>query len=134
MLADIRQSSLHAPYTASKSADFAGGSIVTDTGIQMYDPRNVLIVYRYDAANQRLLAIVNGESYPLLEGVQNFTVTMEPMRSAESVRTGGSWDLLERATLLLTLKTNDLNSTPIEGPGGLSLTLSASVMPRRNAW
>src|SRR5688500_9811580 len=34
------------------------------------------------------------------EGVEAFTVRMEPMRSAASIRTGGRWDLLKRATIL----------------------------------
>lgn len=77
---------------------------------------------------------VAGKSHVMCDGVETFTVRMEPMRSADSIRTGGSWDLLKRATLLLTVKTNNNTSTKGEGIGKQTVTLSASVMPRRNAW
>jgi Tfp pilus assembly protein PilV len=132
--ANIRQSALHAPDTAALSTQFASGATVSDTGIKLYDPNNNLIIYRLDTANNRLLVIANGTSYPLLEGVEAFSVTMEPMRSSASVRTGGNWDLLKRATLFITVKTNSKTSGVGEGTGSFSLTLSASTMPRRNAW
>lgn len=134
MTATIRQSKLHAPDTTTLRTSFAAGQTVMGTGIDMYDPAGNLIIYRLDTANKRLLAVYNGNAYPLLEGVETFNVTMEPMRSAQSVRTGGPWDLLRRATLLVTMRTTNLTSGIGEGTGEMAITMSASIMPRRNAW
>jgi hypothetical protein len=134
MLATIRRCQLHAPDTSAKSTQFATGASVTDTGIDMYDNNNVLTIYRYDAANQRVNLIAGGNTRPMIEGVTAFNVTMQPMRSANSVRTGGPWDLLQRASIVLTVKTNAKTSSGTEGMGQQTLTMSASVMPRRNTW
>jgi prepilin-type N-terminal cleavage/methylation domain-containing protein len=99
ILSTIRRCKLHAPDTSSQATQFAIGATVTDTGIDMFDANDVETIYRYDAANKRILFIAGGTTHPLLEGVESFNVTLEPMRSAESVRTGGPWDLLRRATI-----------------------------------
>ena len=70
----------------------------------------------------------------MCDGVESFTVRMEPMRSAASIRTGGPWDLMKRATFLLTVKTTSDTAVKGEGIGHQTVTLSASVMPRRNTW
>jgi hypothetical protein len=59
---------------------------------------------------------------------------MEPMRSATSIKTGGGYDLLKRATVNITVRTTEENSLASETTGTQTLTLSASVMPRRNVW
>jgi type II secretory pathway pseudopilin PulG len=130
----LRQTKLHAPHTASLSAQFAGGATVTDTGIDMFDLNGQAITYTYDAANKQLLAIVGGTSHVMCDGVEGFTIRMEPMRSTDSIKTGGAWDLMKRASIVLTVKTNSNTSVEGEGIGKQSVTLSASVMPRRNAW
>jgi hypothetical protein len=56
------------------------------------------------------------------------------MRSTASAKINGPWDLLERATILMTVRTADQNSLVIESDGRVQITLSASVMPRRNTW
>ena len=134
MLSMIRRCQLHAPDSATPRTQFATGATVTDTGIDMYDANNVLNIYRYDSTNQRLNLIIAGTTRPLMEGVTAFTVTMQPMRSYNSVRTGGPWDLLQRASIVLTVKTNASTSAGSEGMGEQTMTMSASVMPRRNTW
>jgi hypothetical protein len=130
----IRQTKLHAPHTASLSAQFASGATVTDSGIDMFDLNGQAITYSYDETNKQLLATVGGTSHVMCDGVEAFTVRMEPMRSTESIKTGGSWDLLKRASIVLTVKTTNQTSVKGEGIGKQTVTMSASVMPRRNAW
>jgi hypothetical protein len=134
MTTSIRTTQLHAPDTAGLATQFAGGATVTDTGIDMYDAGNRPLTFRYDAANKRLLAVSNGTTYVMAQGVESFQVKMEPMRSSASVKTGGGWDLLRRATITLSVRTNAATALPSETTGRQVVTLSASVMPRRNAW
>jgi prepilin-type N-terminal cleavage/methylation domain-containing protein len=134
MTSMIRQTKEHAPHNSGPAGQFSGGKVVDDTGIDMFDLSGKQICYRYDAANKQLLAVVSGTPHVLCEGVQAFNVRFEPMRSPTSIKTGGAWDLVKRATVQITVKTTDKTSTKGEGVGDQTMTLSASVMPRRNAW
>jgi hypothetical protein len=66
--------------------------------------------------------------------VTDFRVKMEPMRSATSVKTGGGWDLLKRATIYLSVRNSDRTSFAGDSTIQVSVSLSNSVMPRRNSW
>ena len=134
MLAEIRNTQLHAPLTASVVTQFAGGVIVNDIGINMFTNANVPVTYQYDAANQQLLMIDNNVTHVMLHGVTAFQITMQPMQSATSLKTGGPFDLLERATITLTVQTVDHSANATETTNRQSVTLSSSVMPRKNVW
>ena len=135
VLTTVRRCKLHAPDAAAKRTDFAAGKTVTDGGITMYDQNNQLATYRYDAATKTVNFIANdGKSYPLIHGVEEFIVTLEPMRSPNAVRTGAGWDLLKRCTVQITVRTVNETALAHEGVGRVKLTLSGSVMPRRNTW
>jgi hypothetical protein len=47
---------------------------------------------------------------------------------------GGVYDRLMRATILITVRTTGNSADVNEKVGAQSLTLSTSVMPRRNVW
>jgi prepilin-type N-terminal cleavage/methylation domain-containing protein len=130
----IRTTKAHQPDSSSAASSFAVGATVTDIGIDLFDTNNVETIFRYDAPTQRILAIVGGKTYVLASGVTAFSIKMEPMRSAESIRTGGGWDLLQRATISLTVKTTGNTATSSETTNTQAITLSASVMPRPNTW
>jgi Tfp pilus assembly protein PilW len=130
---NIRGTTLHAPDTAAKRTQFAAGQTVTDTGVVMYDMNNNLLRFFYDAPNKRLQVTGPMGTQTLARGVEAFSVTLEPMRSANSIRTGGSWDLLRRASVTVTVKTGG-STAPGEAVGGDTVTLSGSIMPRRNSW
>ena len=132
----IRQTESHAPATTALTAQFATGATVTDTGVSMMDNSDPpkAVTFKYEPANQRLVAVFDGRTHPLCEGVVGFSVRLEPMRSPRSIRTGGSWDLLRRATILITVRSNDSTALKGEGIGDQQVTISASAMPRRNAW
>lgn len=129
--AAIRTAREHQPISAAAQADFVGGRTTTDTGIELFDPQDREIAFRRDG--ETLYMDVDGASHKLAKGVEKFEVTFESMRSTRALRTGGGHDLLRRATILLTLKPTD--DTALAGEGtGQTVTLSVSVMPRRNAW
>lgn len=130
----IRTTKDHLPDTPAVASQFTIGQICTDTGIDLFDNNNVETIFRYDPTNKRVLAIVGGTTNVLLNGVQAFQIKFEPMRSANSIRTGGGYDLLERATILVTVRTNSDTNVSSETTGTQTVTLSASVMPRRNVW
>jgi len=135
ILATTRRCKLHAPDDATLRTQFSAGMTVTGTGVTMYDINDVQTTYRYDRATKIVnLVTADGKAYPLIRGVEDFTVTLEPMRSANSVRTGAGWDLLRRATIQITVRTTKETSLATEGVGRIKLTLSGSVMPRRNTW
>ena len=133
---NIRTTKLHAPLSDAQALAFKGGATVNDTGIEMVDINDKLVTFEWDVPTRRLLVSVGvgAPKHVLAYGVEFFNVRMEPMRSATSVRTGGDYDLLARATITLTVRTTAENSEPGETTGTQTLTLSASVMPRRNVW
>jgi len=134
IVTSIRITHLHAPADAVLAADFADGFTVTGTAIGMIDKTGADIVYRYDADNHLILAVIDDVPHVLARGVERFTIRMEPMRSAESARTGGSWDLLKRATVTITVRTTPQTAQSSETTGVQTVTLSAAVAPRQNSW
>jgi Tfp pilus assembly protein PilE len=132
----IRSSKEHQPATPAVLDSFAQGLVCTDTSIVMYTSDNQLLAFRHDVTNQRLILSHNNTDRILAEGVEQFRVTFEPMRSPTAIRTGGPYDLLLRATIVLTIRNtasgglSDVNESRDATP----VTLSISVMPRRNIW
>jgi len=134
VVTSIRTSDTHAPTDPTLLVDFKAGFKVTGTSIGMFQEDGTNIVYRYDAAKKQLIAEVRGKSYILARGVEAFSVSMEPMRSEEALRTGSSYDLLRRATILITIRTTAETAQSSETTGKHPVTLSVSVTPRRNSW
>ncbi|CAN5643123.1 hypothetical protein BH09PLA1_BH09PLA1_25070 [soil metagenome] len=125
----------HQPINATQINSFAAGTTVIDTGISMFNDAGQQIDVDYDATNHRVLMSVDGGTARVLaRGVIAFQVKMEPMKSPAATRSGGNFDLLRRATILLTLQTSGNLADMNEVEDGQIVTLSSSVMPRRNAW
>jgi hypothetical protein len=145
ILSDVRTSDTHAvdadPASALNQEWKNGTTNVLANSIAMYDNSDALHVYRWDAVNKRLVADIkpfgaaSANTYVLLEGVEKFEVNHLPMKSANSARIGGKRDQLRRATILLTV-TSATGSARETGDGGQAqtVTLSSSVVPRRNVW
>jgi hypothetical protein len=111
------------------------GLVVTDRGIVMIDPNENEVGFAYDAANGILNARdKSGNDYVLLRGVERFEIKFEPMRSQQSTRTGGPYDRLLRATVLLTVRTSGNSVDVDETVGAQRVTLTSSAVPRRNVW
>ena len=135
LVTTIRTTSAHQPITPIALTGFKDGLIVTDTGLVMLDANDAQVAYRFDAPTGQLRATDGlGREYVLLRGVKKFEVKLEPMRSAASVRTGGPYDRLMRATILVTIRTTGNAADVDEKVASQEVTLSTSVMPRRNIW
>ena len=130
MAAELRSGSNHAPTTAAKKTSYTAGSTVTDTGITFLDEGGRQITYRYDAAAQTVTLKIDAATPAILaRGVQSFTVRMAPARSKQSIKTGGVYDELSRATITLTVA-----ATGEYAENNNALTLTQSITPRARLW
>ena len=135
ILTEIRTTATHAPVDATAEMRFEMGLTVTDKGIKMLDSRDREISFDYDPANGVLNARDKlGNEYVLLRGVEKFEVKFEPMKSNKSLRTGGPYDRLLRATVLLTVRTSGNAADVDETVGAQRVTLTSSAVPRQNVW
>lgn len=135
ILTAIRTTDAHAPVDAVAVSGFKLGLVVTDRGIEMIDPNERRVGFAFDAANGTLIATdKSGAEYVLLRGVEAFEVKFEPMKTQTSLRTGGPYDRLLRATVRLTVRTSGNSVDVDETVGAQRVTLSSSAVPRRNVW
>lgn len=142
MLTEIRSTQDHEP-AADDLASFRAGVVIDTTAIRIYTGPHHAIEYRHEGHQiiRQTFARVSGawtsdDPRVLLDGVApgNFTITMEPQRSAGAARAGLSFDQLRRATIRLTVQHANPQTTRSEVVGNQSVTLVSSVVPRRNAW
>lgn len=126
----IRTSSAHSPIDDARADSFAHGSVVTDTGIALFDENDNELTFRYDAPNQQLIVRENNTDHVLLRGVTAFSVRMTPMRSVTSIKTGGGFDVLRQATITLTVRFSDDASDTQGDEASRTITLSTSSTPR----
>jgi len=101
----------------------------------MIDANARHVGFEYDPANGTLIATdKSGMEYVLLRGVEKFEIKYEPMKTQQSLRVGGPYDRLLRATIRLTVRTAGNAVDVDETVGAQRVTLSASAVPRRNVW
>ncbi len=135
IITTIRTTDAHQPLSRDSILAWKAGLVVTDTGIEMIDANERPITFRFDPAGGRVLAVDGaGNEYVMLRGVRRFEIKFEPLRSEEAARTGGPHDKVLRATVLLTVQTTGNASDIDETIAAQAVTLSSSVMPRRNIW
>ena len=135
ILTEIRTTATHAPFDAVAEANFNAGLVVTDRGIKMLDSKERQTTFEFDATTGLLTARdKNGNEYVLLRGVEKFEISFEPMRSHKSLRTGGAYDQLLRATVVLTVRTTGNSVDVDETVGAQRVTLTSSAVPRMNVW
>ena len=131
----IRVTAAHNPVSAAALTDFKAGKICTDTGILLADDDGNQTSYKYDPATKTVSCIdINGNEFVALKGVEAFQIKFEPMKSEQSARTGGVFDLLMRATVMLTVKSEGQNPDVDDKFASQLITLNASVVPRCNVW
>jgi prepilin-type N-terminal cleavage/methylation domain-containing protein len=130
----IRTSTAHAPYDSTLATNFAKGETVTDTGVSLFDTNDEELSFRLDAEKGQLLVTENGNEHVLLRGVEQFSISLEPMRSAASVKSGGGYDLLKRATITLTVSFANTEVGARATDAAETVTLSTAVVPRKNIW
>ena len=135
ILTSIRTTDAHMPVDPAAVAGFKAGLVVTDKAIDMVDVNERHVGFEFDPANGTLIATdKSGMEYVLLRGVEKFEIKYEPMKTQQSVRVGGPYDRLLRATIRLTVKTAGNSVDVDESVGAQRVTLSSSAVPRRNVW
>jgi prepilin-type N-terminal cleavage/methylation domain-containing protein len=138
----IRSTSEHRPDNDDPIDDFEAGIVCNDSAIRMLLTDTSGVIFRQQGTQLLMVpfnivggALVEGAPNVMLNGVNpgDFTITFEPQRSAEQIRTGQpEYDQLKRASIRLTLRPDnqlagdDRNAQPV--------TISTSVMPRKNFW
>jgi len=127
----IRTSTEHSAITETLVEDFTEGQTVTDTGIALFNADGEELTFRYDASAGQLIVRENDTDHVLLRGVTVFTIGMTPVRSATSIKTGGGFDLLTRATITLTVQFQGDFADTQGSETSRTVTLSTSVTPRR---
>lgn len=94
--------------------------------------------YAYDSTAQQLtLQIGSSPARVILDGVDRFDVTFTPMRSADQIAAGNTaCDAVASISVTLTIHSTSRTFTTPErnAQNPSSVTLSASVVPRRNAY
>ena len=135
VLTAIRTTDAHEPADPVAKAAFESGIVVTDKGIKMFDAHDNPVGFEFDQENGTLVATDrSGAEYVLLRGVETFEVKLEPLRTQKSLRTGGVYDRLLRATVRLTVRTYGNAVDVDETVATQRVTLSSSAVPRRNVW
>ena len=135
ILTAIRTTDAHMPVDMVAVSGFKTGLVVTDKAIDMIDSSERHVGFEFDPANGTLIATdKSGADYVLLRGVEKFEVKFEPMKTQQSLRTGGPYDRLLRATVRLTVRTAGNSVDVDESVGAQRVTLSSSAVPRRNVW
>ncbi|MGE5609834.1 MAG: PilW family protein [Bacillota bacterium] len=127
IVTSIRTTKAHQPGDSAVATSFANGNTVVGGSIAMLDGSGAELVYRYDAGSKRVLLTIGSESHVLAQGVDEFSVRMEPMRSSGSI-------LLRRASIVMTIRTTSQTALAGESTRQQTVTLSAAVSPRRNTW
>jgi hypothetical protein len=132
----IRTTKFHQPVNPTPVADFKAGRIATDTGIRILDDSGLETSYKYDPAAKVINCVdFDGNEFVAVRGVEAFSVKFEPMKSAESLRSGGVYDLLMRATISVTVRDSERGMDVSKQAAATQIvTLTASVVPRCNVW
>jgi prepilin-type N-terminal cleavage/methylation domain-containing protein len=138
----IRATSDHLPDDDDAQDDFESGLITQASSIRMLLDDTNGVIYR-QAGNQLQMipftiagnVLTEGTAHVLVDGVGagDFQITFEPQKSIQASKVGGVYDQLRRASIVLTVRTSANNSTVGEEQNQ-SVTLSGSIMPRKNIW
>jgi prepilin-type N-terminal cleavage/methylation domain-containing protein len=143
ILTYIRSTNQHLPDDDASQTKFQSGLITQCTSIRMMIDATHGIIFRQSGTTLQAVSftiagatLTEGKARTLLAGVNagDFTITMEPQRSAEAIKTGGVYDQLKRASITLTVRAAAATAMTGEDLANQSITLSGSVMPRPNMW
>jgi prepilin-type N-terminal cleavage/methylation domain-containing protein len=139
----IRGTSQHLPDDDTAQTQFEAGLITQGTSIRMMLDSTNGVIFR-QSGNQLLFVpftvagatLTEGTPRTLLDGVgpSDFVITFEPQRSTEAAKIGGPYDQLKRASIVLTIHTDSETTVQGEETQNQSVTLSTSIMPRKNIW
>lgn len=144
MVTYIRATNEHRPDDDAALDNFESGLITSAGSIRMMLDSTSGMIFRQTGNELQMVpfsvagnTLTEGNPRTLLHGVgtSDFRITFEPQRSAVSVKTGSpTYDQLKRASIVLTVRPTSNTSVKGEEQQGQTVTLSASIMPRKNIW
>jgi hypothetical protein len=132
----IRSTDTHAPPSDAAWNSFKTGHIVEDSGIEMMlDATNGISFQQTGDRLEMVPFTMNagvqtyGTARVLLDGVGagDFLIRFQPLE-------GSTVPKLKRATITLTLRPSAGTTLNAEAPQSDPVTLSTSIMPRKNLW
>lgn len=130
---DLRSGTDVLPYSDDESDDFSAGITVEDIGVRLIDQAGRAVSYYFDSESSTLLAEIAGsDPVVLARGVTDFEMVLTPARSADAKTANLPWDLLNSATIQLSIQPVDDLATAANHSSPLVLT--GSVAPRGNSW
>ncbi|HVT90164.1 MAG TPA: prepilin-type N-terminal cleavage/methylation domain-containing protein [Tepidisphaeraceae bacterium] len=139
----IRSTSQHLPDDDTAQTNFENGQIVQASSIRMMLDATNGVIFRQSDDELQMVAftiagstLTEGTARMLVKGVgtNDFSITFEPQRSAQAIKTGGKYDQLKRASINLTIRPNAQTAVVGEEMQNETVNLSASIMPRKNIW
>jgi Tfp pilus assembly protein PilW len=140
----IRSTAEHRPDDDDSLDEFESGLITTCGSIRMMLNSTSGVIFRQTGDQLQMVpftiagnTLTEGNPNTLLNGVgaNDFRITFEPQRSAAAVKTGSPlYDQLKRASIVLTLRPTATTAVQGEQVSDQLVTLSVSIMPRRNIW
>lgn len=139
----IRATTQHLPDDDDAQDDFQAGLVTEASAIRLMTDSSHGVIFRQDDDKLQMVpftiagnVLTEGTARTLIDGVEegDFTITFEPQRSAQATKTGAPYDQLRRASIVLTVRTAAKTSVVGEDKSDQSVTLSTSIMPRKNIW
>lgn len=139
----IRGTTEHLPDDDDAQTDFENGLITQASAIRMMLDATNGVIFRQSGDQLQFVpftvagnVLTEGTPRTLLDGVgpNDFVITFEPQRSAQAAKTGANYDQLKRASIVLTIRPSAATALKGEEAQSQSVTLSTSIMPRRNIW
>jgi len=144
MVAYVRTTTQHRPDDDAVLDSFEQGLVCNASSIRMLLTDTTGVIFRQSNNQLQMVnfhiegnVLVEDSTATLLNGVgaNDFRIVFEPMRSAAQIRSGNpAYDQLKRASILLTVRPSTNTSTTGEEANSAPVTVSTSVMPRRNFW
>jgi len=139
----IRATSQHLPDDNAAQDQFESGLVTQASAIRMMLDETNGVIFRQAGQQLQMVpftisgnVLSEGTPHVLLEGVGSgdFTIRFEPQRSTQSAKVGGRYDQLKRASISLTIRPVAKTTVTGESASGEAVTLSTSIMPRKNIW
>ncbi|WP_428940068.1 PilW family protein [Fontivita pretiosa] len=139
----IRATNQHLPDDNTAQDQFESGLVTQASAIRMMLDETNGVIFRQSGQQLQMVpftisgsVLSEGTPHVLLEGVGSgdFTIRFEPQRSTQSAKVGGRYDQLKRASISLTIRPTAKTTVTGESTSGEAITLSTSVMPRKNIW
>jgi prepilin-type N-terminal cleavage/methylation domain-containing protein len=134
ILSELRTTAEHEPLTADQQNLFATGVESVDSGIIMYRADGSELRFHHDATERQLIATLDGAQHVLLKGVTAFEVRLTPMWITSDGNSRIRLAVLQRASVLITVETHGEAADVSENRNPITVTLSASAMPRQHVW